>query len=395
MQNTKPQKLILTLMIGASALAIVGLAVFFYLNDDSGNVRGQSRAHRFEELIDIVESRFIGEFDIDEFVDSAMRAAVASLDDDWSHFMTQEEYALHLESVENQFVGIGVQVLSDEETKDIRVLYVYRNSGAYDAGIRAGDIIAQVDGESVMGFTLEELRTLLQRPIDDTALISIIREGSVLEVNVVYRVVFADPVSFEMIYGNIGYVSLRNFDAGAADSFIYAVEYLMEMGAVAFIYDVRSNPGGRLNEMSAILDFLLPEGVIFISVTNQGQEHTIMSDEYYIDMPAVVLVNSNSFSAAEYFAALLSEYDYAYTVGEQTTGKSRLQSTIPLAGGGAITLSTGEYLTKNRVSLYDIGGFTPQFLIEISDDRYFFLIRNEPDSSTDHQLAKALSLLTN
>jgi len=364
-------------------------------NNNNSNSSGGGRTQAIEDLIDVIEDRFIGTFDLDAFIAYAMRGGVASLDDHWSHYMTPEEYAHHLESINNQFVGIGVEVLIDDDTDGVRVMNVHRGSGAYDAGILAGDIIVEVDGECVIGYTLDELRALLRRPIDDTALIGVLRDGELLHLTVVYRVVFVDPVSYKMLDGNIGYVSVRNFDVGAANGFISAVEYLMSQGAVGFIYDVRSNPGGRLDEMSAILDFLLPEGIIFISVSTSGDEQTIMSDGNYIDMPAVVLVNSHSFSAAEYFAALLTEYYYAYTVGEQTTGKNRLQNTIPLPCGGAVVLSTGEYLTKNRVSLYDEGGYTPLHIIELTDEEYLLFRRGELEFEDDPQLQLALSLLTN
>jgi len=211
---------------------------------------------------------------------------------------------------------------------------------------------------------------------------------------VVYSVVFRDPISYEMLDGYIGYVRIANFDVGSADSFIAAVNSLIEQGAVSFVYDVRSNPGGRVNEISQILDFLLPEGDIFVSVNRSGVEHVTTSDADMIDLPAVVLVNSTSFSGAEFFAAMLYEFEYAYTVGEPTTGKNRMQSTIPLELGGAVVLSTGEYLTRNRVSLFDVGGFTPDFVIPLTDEEYNYAFEHGPNAEIDPQLAKAIYLLS-
>ena len=397
MQKLYSLKFVLTLMVVASALTAMLFALI--LSFFGGNIFRDvdSRTQYFDALIDVIDDRFIGDADIDELLISAKRATVEALDDEWSFYLTAEEYERRLESMRNQFVGIGVEVIIEEDSGDIRILNVHRNSGAYEAGILVGDIIVSVDGESTVGLALDELREALRRPIDDTAIVGVIRESfdDILEKVVVYRVVFMDPVSYMMLDGNIGYVSLRNFDTGARYGFINAVEYLIERGAVAFIYDVRSNPGGQLAEMTGILDFLLPEGVIFISVSTDGGENRIYSDESFLDMPTAVLVNSNSHSAAEYFAALLREYDYAYTIGEQTTGKNRLQTTIALPCGGAVHLSTGEYLTKNRVSLREVGGFTPEFIVEMSEDDYLMLRRGELDIHDDVQLQMALSLLTN
>lgn len=391
-------KFLLTLVFSASAFTAGLLILAFHFFPGSDSQDDFTRSDRLDELLYVIEQRFIGEFDSDELFYSAMSAAVFALDDHWSYFITTEDYLHILETEDNQYVGIGVEVLIDDLTGGVRVIGVFRQSGAYDAGIMPGDIIVGVDNDSIIGFTLDELRESLRRPIDDTVLLRIIRSDvGYIDKTVVYRLVFADPITFELVSPGIGLISISNFELGAADSFMYAVSALLDMGATSFIYDVRSNPGGRLNEMTAILDFLLPEGVIFTSVRRTDGELTVQeirSDEHFFDYPAVVIVNSRSFSAAEYFAAILAEYYYAYTVGEQTTGKNRLQSTIPLTGGGAVHLSTGEYLTKNGVSLYDIGGYTPQFIVEMSIDDYFLFRRGELDLITDLQLAKAITLLS-
>jgi carboxyl-terminal processing protease len=308
--------------------------------------------------------------------------------------MTPDEYTVFMQTSDNRYSGIGVEVKIDEETEGIEVLGVYRDSGAWEAGIVIGDIITAVDGESITGFTLIDVRAVLKRPLGETAVLTVLRDdGLYYELTVTYNLVFVDPVVYELLSGNIGYVSIRNFDTGAADGFITAVNDLIEQGAVAFIYDVRSNNGGKVTEMTRILDFLLPEGVIFISVSRSGNEQIIMSDAASLDKPAVVLVNEHSYSGAEYFAAILSEYEYAHTVGEQTTGKNRMQTTIRLSSGSAVHLSTGEYLTKNRVSLFETDGFTPEYLISLTDEEYALFRDGVLDEATDPQLAKAISLL--
>jgi len=350
----------------------------------------------FSELLEVISNRFIGTFDIDEIKVEAMRAAVESLDDEWSYYMSPEDYTIFLANSNNRYTGIGVEVKINEEIGGIEVLGVYRDSGADLAGIIIGDIITAVDGESIGGLTLIEVRAALRRPIGDTALLTVFRaDGEYHELTVLYDIVFTDPVSYEMLENNIGYIILKNFEEGAAERFISAAVSLIDQGAVAFIYDVRSNNGGRVNEMTQILDFLLPEGEIFISVNRSGEEQITRSDEDFIDIPAVVLVNSHSYSGAEYFAAMLSEYDYAVTVGEQTTGKNRMQTTIPLSNGGAVHISTGQYLTKNRVSLYDNGGFTPDYIIPLTEEEFLLFTRNELDMESDPQMQKALSLLAN
>jgi len=383
----------LTLVFAASALTCLIMSLLFIF----GRGKAEAPANQIsnvDELLRVVENRFIGTYDISELELVAMQAAIDALDDDWSYYLSPEEYKEHRENSNNQYHGIGVEVVIDEETEGMKVLRVYKDSGADLAGIVPNDIITAVDGESILGLTLQEIRGVLRRELGDTAVVTVLRaDGLYYDLTVVYSLVFTDPVTFIMLDGNIGYVQLKNFEEGAGERFISAVNSLKEHGAVAFIYDVRSNPGGRVNEVTKILDFLLPEGEIFFSVDRTGNENIIMSDSSFIDLPAVVLVNSFSYSGAEFFAAMLDEYEYASTVGEQTTGKNRMQTMINLSNGGAVNLSTGHYLTKNRVSLFDIGGYTPQFIVTLSDEQTTLFNRGELPPEKDPQLQKALLLL--
>jgi len=394
MEKKYSLKFVLTLIVAASALTCLIISLLFYWQIIALN-HTNSKADDFAELMEVIEDRFIGEFDLDEIANAAKHAAVYSLDDNWSYYLSPDEYIDFLESSNNKYSGIGVEVVTDKETGGIKVLHVYPESGADEAGIVGGDIITEIDGESILGFTIVDIRALLRRPIGERALLTVLRaDGEYHTLTVIYSVVFTDPVSFEMLDNNIGYVLLKNFEAGAADGFISAVNTLIEQGAVAFIYDVRSNNGGRVGEMTQILDFLLPEGEIFISVNRSGIEQITKSDPDSIDLPAVVLVNRYSYSGAEYFTAILNEYDYAITVGEQTTGKNRMQTTIPLSNGGAVHISTGQYLTKNRISLYDTGGYTPVYIIDFTDEEYELFRKGELEKKSDPQLVKAILLLT-
>jgi len=387
-------KYMLTLVCAASAFACIILTMLFYAYIMSLKEE-ENEFSDFEELLRVIENRFIGAYDTDDIITEAMRAAVKSLDDDWSYYMSPDEYMEHLSTANNRYTGIGVEVLIDEETEGMKVLGVYKDSGADLAGIVVDDIVVAIDGESIIGLTLDEIRDMLRREIGDSAVITVLKpDGDHIDLIVVYSYVFRDPVSFRML-GNIGYIELKNFEEGAAHRFISAVNELINEGAVAFIYDVRSNPGGRVGEVTLILDFLLPAGEIFIAVDRSGVEQITKSNESFIDIPAVVVINKYSYSGAEYFAAMLSEYEYAETVGEQTTGKNRMQTTIELSNGGAVHISTAHYLTKNRVSLFEAGGYTPDHIVELTEDEWMLFRRWQLDIESDPQVQKALSLLEN
>jgi len=397
----------LTLMLVASALICVlilsGCSFSFDIGDlgNLSNLRPSTKDNdefdRYTEeyfnLLSMIDELFIGEFDAGKLHTEAMRALVDALDDEWSFYMTEDEYHRFAQRATNRYSGIGVDILVNDKAGGMEVTRVHRGSPSETGGILIGDIIIYVDGQSIAGFSIQDVREILARPLGEYVQITVIRGEENVMLTIMYAEIFIDPVEFELLENNIGYIILSNFDADSSERFISAVETLIEKGATSFIYDVRSNPGGRLGEMTTILDFLLPEGEIFIQENNLGEESIIMSDKDWLDMPAVVLINRFSYSAAEYFAAMLSEYEYAKVVGEQTTGKNRTQTTHRIPDGGALHISTTQYLTKNRISLIDIGGFAPDYPIELTDEDIILLLSGKLDKDKDLQLQKAISLL--
>ena len=386
----------------SSALLILSLSFAYQLGILDGgfgqisrNITHVNQLSQYAALLREIDNRFIGEFDIDELNIAAMRAAVDALDDEWSVFLTAEALEARMRSARNRYQGIGISVISDANVAGISVTRVHRGSPADVAGVMVGDVITHVDEVDISDYSLAEIISLMQRPLGLAMELTIIRgDEYVYTLFPIFDNVFTNPVEYEIFLNDIGYISLENFSAGAAEAFIEAVEYLLKNNVSAFIFDVRNNSGGNVAEMTGILDRLLPEGEIFVSVDRAGNEHVKHSDATMLDLPAVVLVDRNSFSAAEYFAAILSEYDFAYVVGEQTSGKGRMQTLHMLPGGNAVSLSTAEYLTKNRVSLHAVGGLTPDFVIDFTDEQRRRFNTRSLDRDDDVHIQKALYLLT-
>jgi carboxyl-terminal processing protease len=196
-----------------------------------------------------------------------------------------------------------------------------------------------------------------------------------------------------MLEDGIGYIRIENFKARSGDLAIDAVEELRSQGAQALIFDVRNDPGGNLTELLKILDYLLPEGTLFISQTRGGEQMRQYSKPSCVEMPMAVLINSESYSAAEFFAAALSEYGWATLVGEKTTGKGYAQTTIGLSDGSAIHISIEEYFTPNGVSLAGVG-LTPDIELPLTDEEFELLYYDLLPQEDDPQLKAAALLLT-
>lgn len=316
-------------------------------------------AKAYVEIEKIINENYIGSVDDDTLFNAAASAMVRSIDDKWSYYMSPEEYAAYKLTSSNEYAGIGISV-KQNDSGDFEIFSVDSGTPAEAAGLTAGQLIVSVDGQPVADMTLSEMQELIRSKLNkDFPMVVSDKKGNEVSVTVACEIIYKDPVSSRMLDGNIGYIKIANFEAGSSEGTINAIERLVAEGATAFIFDVRNNPGGLLSELVSLLDYLLPDGDLFISVDKQGNETVKTSDKICLSSKMAVLVNANTYSAAEFFAAALQEYDWATIVGEHTTGKARSQITLELSNGGAVHISTHKYLTPDRVDLSEAGGIKP------------------------------------
>ncbi len=216
--------------------------------------------------------------------------------------------------------------------------------------------------------------------------------GAEREVTVERRSIETDPVRYELLDNGVGYVKLSNFFSRSAERVEEAVTDLQEQGATALVFDMRNNGGGYLDELTEMLDFLVDEGPILRTRSYTGKEDVVESDEDCVDLPMAVLVNADTYSAAEIFAGELRERGVAVVVGVPTTGKGYSQQTFPLPNGGAVGISTAEYFTGEGVSLIGTG-LTLDREVELTDEQAALLAADALDYADDPQLQAALELL--
>lgn len=326
----------------------------------------------------LINTTFVGEYDEVETADAALEAMVESLGDRWSYYADAEYYEYLLEKRTNSYVGIGVTVTY--EADGLHIQSVTEGGPAEQAGLLAGEIITEADGHELTGDLAAAAADYIQGEEGTAVLLTVLNgEGVSRQVQVIRRRIATSPVTAKMLDGQIGYIALSNFYQESGDRVIAEAESLIEQGAQGLIFDMRDNPGGYLAEMIEILDYLLPEGPIFQSGNRRGPNYTAQSDENCVDLPMAVLVNENSYSAAELFAAQLRESADVPIVGQPTFGKGYFQMTFPLPGGRGLNLSTNTYYTGGGVSLIGVG-ITPDKVVDLTD-------------GADSQLAAALELL--
>jgi carboxyl-terminal processing protease len=283
---------------------------------------------------------------------------VASVDDPWSFHLTAEEER-ELSGVMEHFVGIGF-TFNHRGDGGLIVTDVYADSPAEESGIRTGDRLISINGKPTAGLPFELAQAMIQGEENTPVSLGMIRaaDGEAYEVRPVRRLVAQDAVSAEILEGGIGYIRIRSFDGGVTLSFRSAAANLQNAGIEGLIIDVRENPGGPLNEMLPILDFILPEGsnLLFTrSKTSADAPPYRSTASSSWEIPMIVLVGRGTYGSAEYFAAALQEYNWAGVMGAQTAGKGYEKVPIKLSDGSALLLSTHEYLTPQGISLAGTG----------------------------------------
>lgn len=352
------------------------------------------RTSKLDQLADLIEDRFIGEADRTAMEDAAADAMVDSLGDRWSYYIPASEYDSFREQMANAYVGIGVTIQLSEQPAGLLVTKVEESGPAFEAGIRAGDLIVAVDGQDVTQLDLDTTSAMVKGEEGTFVEITVNRDGAEVTCRVERRTIQTVVATGQMIDGTTGLVTITNFDSRCAEETLAAIESLLEQGAQALIFDVRYNPGGYVRELVKVLDYLLPEGELFRSVDYRGQEDVETSDADCLEgIPFAVLINGSSYSAAEFFAAALREYDAAFLVGEPTVGKGYYQITYELSDGSAVGLSVGKYYTPNGVSLAEEGGLIPDIVVEVDDTTAAAIYAGTLDPMEDPQILAALEKL--
>ena len=353
---------------------------------------GENPPSKLDRLEALIENRFIGEADSQALEDAAAAAMVKATGDRWSYYISAKDADAHREQEENAYVGVGITIQPQEDESGFLIIMVADGGPAKEAGIEVNDLLIGVEDQDIRGMTTDEVGALVKGEEGTKVSLTVMRKGEHMTLSVERRRIEQPVAEGEMLEDGIGLVKINNFDARCAEETISAIEKLRTEGAKKLILDVRNNPGGFADELVKLLDYLLPEGDLFRSVSFDGKEQVDTSDENFLDMPMAVLVNGDSYSAAEFFAAALQEYEAAVVVGEPTVGKGYYQQTIPLGDGSAVALSTGKYFTPKGNSLAD-KGVIPTVRVDVDEETAAAIYYGTLSAGEDPQLQAAIKAL--
>ena len=361
-------------------------------------------------LQQIIDKYYLFDEDATKVEDWIYKGMMYGLNDPYTTYYTAEEYQKLSEDTEGEYHGIGVMISQNRSTGIITVIKVFKDTPAAEAGMRPGDVLYKVGDMEVTGMDMDILvKDYIKGKDGSEVALTVFRqdEGEYVDLKMERRNVTVQTVEYQMLEDHVGYIAVSQFDVVTADQFKAAVDDLEKQGMKKLLVDLRNNPGGVLDTVVEMLDYILPDDLIIegdkdVVRTNTeatllvymadkngkgGQEYA--SDGHSLDIPLAVLVNGESASASEVFTGAMKDYGRATVVGTKTFGKGIVQNLIPLDNGTAIKMTTAHYYTPSGFDLHG-KGIEPDVEVELKEE-----LKNQitVDVKEDNQIQAALKAL--
>lgn len=307
-----------------------------------------------------------------ELVEPLLKAGFSSLDD-YSDFYTYNEFRTYLNDLNHTFYGIGVVI--QKEGDYVKVVRCLDDGTAVEAGIQSEDKIIKINGEDVVGQTIDTVQSMIVGELGTEVTITVLRGTEEYTYTLKRNPVSTETVGYAILEGNIAYVEILNFASTTSNEFYDVLSELKGLGVKNIILDLRDNPGGYLKTAVEIGEMIVPKGVIVQTMYRQEEyNQTFYSDLENPEFEFAVLVNGNTASAAEILSAAIQDSGVGVLVGEITYGKALIQEMITLQDGCAFKITTGKYLTRNGNDI-NKKGITPDYELvnpkqQITTSRY-------------------------
>lgn len=342
-------------------------------------------------LQNIIDRYFLFDEDMTKVEDGIYAGMMNGLGDPYTVYYTKEEYKALNEDTEGKYSGIGAVVSQNPNTKIITIVKIFENSPANDAGLQVGDIIHKIDGEEVAGTDMDILVKTKIRGEEGTSFkMTVLRgdERKEVELDLIRRSIEVETVAGKMLDNNIGYIAVSQFDAVTSEQFKSNIESLQSQGMTKLIVDLRGNPGGLLDQVVDMLDYILPDGLVLYTEDKYGEREEYYSDgSHELKIPMVVLVNENSASASEVFTATFRDFEWGTVVGKTTFGKGIVQNVLPLGDGTAVKITTQHYYPPSGYDLHKVG-IKPDLEVDLNEGAKI-------GTDSDNQLSAAIDILKN
>ncbi len=324
----------------------------------------------FVEVLTLIKKNYVEEVDDKDLVYGAIKGMLNSLDPH-SSFMSPEIFKEMQVDTKGEFAGLGIQIGIKDNM--LTVIAPIEDTPAYKAGVKAGDKIIKIDGESTKDISLFDAVTKLRGPKGTSVTITIIRKGleKSKDITIVRDIIKIKSVKAKVVDDGIGYIKLLQFQQKTASDLKKALKDIDKEKINGLILDLRNNPGGLLKGSIDVVSQFLPSGKLVVYIKGRNGEktefHTVNNKHYY-DFPMIVLVNEGSASASEIVAGALQDWGQAVVLGTQTFGKGSVQTVFPLNDGSGVRVTTARYYTPKGRSIQTTG-ITPDIIVKLKVEK--------------------------
>lgn len=376
-------------------LVMTLLTVNISAKEKTGFMSNIKQLKEISDIMDIVQENFVGDKEIDKeiLMQGALRGMIESLEDAHSNYFSKDG----MEDLENQingeYTGVGM-IIRKYSNEPVTVELLIEGTPAFKAGIRPNDKIMKIDGESTYNMELEDASKKLKGKVGTNVKLMIYREKEKKEKEVILKRenIKLENVKSKMLDNKIGYIKLTQFGTDVDLQVAKSLEKLQESGMEGLIFDLRNNPGGKIDQAIKIGSMFIENGVIVSERPKKGKEmFSEREGKYYGDFPLIILINEGSASASEIVSGAVRDYKRGLLLGEKSYGKGSVQVLMPLPDGDGIKLTIAKYYTPNGENINGIG-IEPDIKVEEKDDYLFYdgLITNINEKSQEKSKEKLL-----
>lgn len=348
---------------------------------------------KFSRVKSLLKEYYYKDVNENEMLEGAIAGLTEALQDPYTVYFTKDQMKQFIEKSQGSYVGIGVVVTMGEDGI-LTVVEPFEDSPALKAGITKDDKIVKVDDTDVTAIRDEDMIISMIKGKEDTKVkITVYRpsEGKYLDFVVTRKKIKVVNINSEILEGDIGYIRISMFDSEINKDFQDRLNDMLKKNIKGLIIDLRDNPGGDYDQVTAIADRLLPEGLIVYTEDKKGNKQEKMSDANELDLPIAVLVNENSASASEVLSGALKDHNKATLIGTKTFGKGLVQAVINLDDGSGLKVTIARYFTPSKVCIQDIG-IEPHIKVELPE-KYKNVSISQIPREEDNQLQKAIEVI--
>ena len=359
------QKAFLSIALILVLLTTTVTADTFTFKSPGGETEKSETAEKIEMMMDVIKNEYYKDVKDEELLDGAIKGMFEVLDPHSTYF-SEEEFNDFMTDLSGEIIGIGVQI--EKKDNGVTVVAPIEGTPAYKAGIKTGDIIVDVDGTDILGYTTDKAAKLIRGEEGTSVKIGVRRDGisGIVYYELVREAIEINPVKYEIKDGSIGFLRITEFNQNTGKKVAEAVAAFEDRGVKGVIIDLRGNPGGLLDEVVDVCKLLIPKGPIVKIQEKDKITKTYDSELEEAPFKLAVLVNGGSASASEIMAGAIKDTKTGILIGEKTYGKGTVQHTMRVQGGGGAKLTIANYLTPSGFSLDGIG-ITPDIEVKAND----------------------------